>query len=53
MLAKVKAAVVKIKTEPDTERMPADLAKRLRKLLDDDPTLSWDQALARIAGRRR
>jgi hypothetical protein len=52
VLAKVMAAVVKIKTEPDTERMPADLAKRLRKLLDDEPALSWDQALVRIAGRR-
>jgi hypothetical protein len=40
VLAKIMAAVVKIKTEPDTERMPADLAKRLRKLLNDEPVLS-------------
>jgi hypothetical protein len=52
VLAKVKAAVAKIKTEPNTKLMPADLSKRLRKMLDDEPALSWDQALVRIAGRR-
>lgn len=52
VLAKVNAAVVKIKTEPNTKPMPADLSKRLRKMLDDEPALSWDQALVRIAGRR-
>ena len=52
VLAKVKAAIVQIRTEPETEPMPADLGKRLRTLLDDEPALSWDQALVRIAGRR-
>jgi hypothetical protein len=51
VLAKVKAAIVKIRTEPNTQPMPADLGRRLRKLLHDEPALSWDQALSRIAAR--
>jgi hypothetical protein len=29
---------------------PDDLADRVRELLEDDPTASWDEALHRIAG---
>jgi hypothetical protein len=52
VLAQVEAAVVKIRMEPDTKPCPSDLSRRLRKMLEDEPALSWDQALVRIAGRR-
>jgi hypothetical protein len=39
-----------IRTELETKTMPADLDKRLRKLLNDEPALSGDQALVQIAG---
>ena len=35
--------------------VPADLAERVRKVMDDDPCLSWDQALIVVmdAAKRR
>lgn len=50
VLAKIKAEVAKIKTQPpDPKPMPADIDKRLRQLLAREPELCWDQALLRIA----
>jgi hypothetical protein len=50
-IAKIKDAIETIEAEVEEEAddVPKNLEKRVRKLLKKHPTLSWDQALARIA----
>jgi hypothetical protein len=38
-----------IRDDADAAEIPADLADQVRELLDDDPSMSWDDAVAEIA----
>ena len=38
-----------LEVEEEADDVPKNLEKRVRKLLEKHPSLSWDQALARIA----
>jgi hypothetical protein len=57
MVAKVNAAVdaviAEVSKDGSTRRMPHDLGKRLRELLDRRPELPWDEALVQIAAHQK
>jgi hypothetical protein len=48
--AKIDEITASAREEADHSHIPADLAARVRDLLDDDPEMSWDAAVAVIAG---
>ena len=39
-------------TRDDLPPAPDDLAEQVRAMLDDTPTLSWDEAIAEMVGER-
>jgi hypothetical protein len=57
MVAKVNAAVdavmAEVSEDGSTRRVPHDLGKRVRELLDRRPELPWDEALVRIAAQEK
>jgi predicted metal-dependent peptidase len=56
-VARYQEAIDKVRKEISAEAaespVPADLAKKIGRLLKRDPELSWDQAIVRLAGRRK
>jgi hypothetical protein len=46
---KISEVQVSIRDAANAEAVPGDLAARVRGMLDDDPAMSWDEALATIA----
>lgn len=51
--AKIDEITASVTEQADLAVIPADLADRVRELLDDEPDMSWDAAVAEIADDER